>query len=351
MRRLFCLPFLMCLASTRIVAQAAPVPPEEYEKRIRALEDRLATVEAQLAVLVSERGHSVPEAEPAQVSQSEPIAPPAALAPAPQRHPFEMPPELVPEIGKIGAEVGVLASDSGSPFKLNSGQFYGGFIDLPLIDRPNWLHGRISYEIVVGLSRSKSQVQTTSNVAQVANLAVLNTLFPNGGLTNVNNALTGTGTAPFPVTTSSQLNMRLLQVVPFALKYSTTALDRWRLRPYLVAGFGTYVTIHDEVPASAGVRLNADLPPAIISALNAAFGGQAPFGTALVAGQIGQSPELVARGLPGGNGNLDIGLQTGGGFEFRLTRTLSIGFDGRFNKISGSDASFATYGTRIGLHF
>jgi hypothetical protein len=246
-----------------------------------------------------------------------------------EHHGFEMPPELVPEIGKIGAEVGVLASGAASPFKLNSGQFYAGFIDLPLIDRPAWLHGKLSYEIEVGLSRSQTRLTTTSNVAQVANLAVLNAVNPTGGLANVTNAVAGTNGAPFPVTTLNQVNLRLLQVAPFALKYSTTALDRLRLRPYAILGFGMFVTIHDEAP----------------------LGGKAPFATALVAGQIGQSPELIARGLPGGNGNLDIGLQTGGGFEVRLTRTLSLGFDARFNKISGTNGDFVTYGSRIGVHF
>ncbi len=317
----------VCVPAARAQSQSSA---QEYERRIQTLEDRLRTVEAQLAVLMSERAPVA--VEPARTEApiaTAPASSPATSAAIPEHRGFEMPPELVPEIGKIGAEVGVLASDAASPFKLNPGQFYGGYIDLPLVDRPAWLHGKISYEIVVGLSRSRTALTTTSNVAQVANLAVLNAVNPAGGLANVNAALTGTGGAPFPVSSLNQVNLRLLQVIPFAFKYSTTALDRLRLRPYAVLGFGTYVTIHDEVP----------------------MGGKGPFSTALVAGQIGQSPELVARGLPGGNGNLDIGLQTGGGLELRLTRTLSLGFDARFNKISGSNGDFGTYGTRVGFHF
>ena len=113
------------------------------------------------------------------------------------------------------------------------------------------------------------------------------------------------------------------------------------------------MSIHDENPiaSSSGVRRDANLSPAILQAVEQAFGGKSPFGAPLVAGQIGQSPELVARGLPGGNGDIGIGLETGGGLEFRLSRTMSLGFDGRYNKISGSNGNFFTYGSRIGIHF
>jgi opacity protein-like surface antigen len=128
------------------------------------------------------------------------------------------------------------------------------------------------------------------------------------------------------------------------------------VRPYVVAGFGTYVTIHEQYPASGaagsvGVRENANLPPAVMAAVNQFFGAQAPFGAPLVAGQISQSPELEARGLPSGHGNIDFGLHVGGGIAYRLTRTLSIGVDARYNKIAGADSGFTTYGTRLSLHF
>lgn len=344
---LLCLTAFMPLAS---VAQTADEPCVDCRRRIQELESRLAVVEGQLEILLKERANATPVAPPSTPAQPLSLqSSGATLAAKPPR--FEMPPELIPEVGKIGAEVGLLISASANPFKLDSGSFYGGFIDLPLINRPTWLHGKISYEIMVGLSRSKTSVSSTSNVAQVTNLAVLTALNPNGGLTNVSDALTGTGAAPFPVTTTNQANLRLLQVVPFSFKYTSTAFDRWRFRPYGVLGFGTYVTIHDEIPPGSGLRTDADLPPAILDALEQAFGGKAPFGAPLVAGQIANSPELIARGLPGGNGNIDIGLQVGGGFELRLTKSISIGFDGRFNKISGSNGDFGTYGSRIGFHF
>jgi hypothetical protein len=337
---------LLCavMISSNLFAQAGH---EDCERRIRELERRLARVEGILDQLTK-----------VQVTKAEPAPPPLPPPPDAQQLPpkgFEMPPELVPQIGKIGAEVGLLLSGATSPFKLNSGQFFAGFIDLPLFEPPR-LHGKISYEISVGMSQSKTTFATTSNVAQVANLAVLTALNPTGGLTNVTAAVTGTGSAPFPVKTSNLTRLRLLQVVPFAFKYTSTAFDRWRVRPYGLVGFGTFVTIHSQNPArgtppSYGVRPDANVPPEILAAVNSIFGGQAPFGGPLVAGQISQSPELEARGLPGGHGNLDFGLQTGGGVEFRINRNFSLGFDARFNKIAGTYGGFQTFGSRLGFHF
>ena len=319
----------------------------ECKEQIKRLQERLDLVESTLQTLMRERT-AAPAPQP---------SPSPSPAPQPAHMMREvMPPELVPEIGKIGAEVGITLNGSSNPFHLNTGRDAAGFIDLPLIDKPDWLHGKISYEILVGMSTSKTTFKTTSNVAQVANLTVLSALNPNGGLQNITDAITGTGSAPFPVTASTQTQMKLLQVVPFAFKYTSNVMERWRMRPYAVAGWGTYVTIHAQDPAAGsppnyGVRPNANLPPAVVSLVNQIFGGQAPFGGPLVAGQISQAPELEARGLPGGHGNIDFGWHAGGGIEYRLSRSFSIGFDSRFNRISGAPGSLVTYGTRLGFHF
>ncbi len=322
-----------------IHAAAAQDDREELKQQIRQLQDRLQLVEDTLQTLLRERAATTPPA---------PAPPPPIVTSVKQE---AMPPELIPEIGKIGAEVGIQLNGSSNPYRLNAGTDAAGFIDLPMFDKPDWLHGKISYEISIGLSQSKTTFSTTSNVAQVANLAVLNALNPNGGLQNIAQAVTGTGSAPFPVTAPTQTDMKLLQVVPFSLKYTTTALDRYRLRPYALIGFGTYVTIHSQTPLNTGVQENANLSPAVLALVNQLFGGQAPFGGPLVAGQISESPELEARGLPGGHGNIDLGWLTGGGVEFRLNRNFSLGFDGRWNRIAGAPGSLTTYGTRLGFHF
>jgi hypothetical protein len=150
--------------------------------------------------------------------------------------------------------------------------------------------------------------------------------------------------------------LRLLQVNPFSIKYTSTALDRWRLRPYAVLGWGIYVTIHNQnpakgTPATFGVRTDATLPPDVLAAVRQIFGGQAPFGGPLVAGQISQSPELEARGLPGGHGNLDMGGHASLGLEYRLSRTFALGFDAQFHRVAGTYGAFRTYGSRFGIYF
>lgn len=341
---------LVLLLSLVPNAGAADPPPPDYPEQIRRLEQRVAMLEQSLQELLEERRQR--QASPA------PPAPPPPQGPSlnvPNR--FEMPPELVPEIGKIGAQVGLLLAGSSNPFRLDAGSFAAGYIDLPLLERLRGrLRGKLGYEITVGMSQSRTMLTTTSNVAQVANLAVLNTLNPTGGLQNVAAAVSGTGPAPFPVTTSGVTRLRLLEVAPFGLKYSSTAFDRWRLRPYAVLGMGVYVTIHEQIPGrgtppSFGVRSDAALAPDVLAAVQQIFGGKAPFGGPLVAGQISQAPELEQRGLPAGHGNLDFGFHGGVGVEYRLTRTMSLGFDSRFRRIGGAPGLLTTYGSRIGFHF
>jgi hypothetical protein len=350
-----------------------PSQQQAYEQKVRELEERVARLEAVVSKLagresapvtyISTRATSAPALENLPVAESPSAAevggasaPAAPQAQSPQVAKFEMPPELVPEVGKIGAEVGIVLSGSLNPFKLNSGQFAGGFIDLPLVNGPRWLHGKLAYEISIGLSQSNTTFNTTSNVAQVANLALLDTIYPTRGLQNALDSTSGTGAAPFYTTMSTSTRLRLLEVVPFSIKYTSTVLDRIRLRPYAVLGFGTYVTIDSQNPARGtpptyGVRPDANLPPDVLALLQQTFGGQAPFGATLVAGQISNSAQLVARGLPAGNGNIDFGLHTAAGITYRLTRDLSLGFDAQFNRIAGSNGGFTTLGTRIGFHF
>jgi hypothetical protein len=325
---------------------AAQQTREEDQRRIAQLEERVALLEATVRTLLEDRTKSVAAQEPSPA----PIAPAGAISTGtPLKDP--MPPELLPEIGKVGAEVGLLLSGSFNPYKLGTGENVGGFIDLPLFDQPHWLHGKVSYEISIGLSRVKQTFTTTSNVAQVTNLTVLNALNPTGGVQNILDAVTGTGTAPFPVTAPTVTTMKLLQVIPFSFKYTSTLLDRYRLRPYGLLGFGTYVTIHAQSPTNYGVRPDANLSANVVSLINQVYGGTSPFGAPLVAGQIAQSPELEARGLPSGHGSFDVGWITGGGLEFRLSRTLSLGFDGRWNRIAGAPGSLFNVGGRIGFHF
>jgi hypothetical protein len=89
----------------------------------------------------------------------------------------------------------------------------------------------------------------------------------------------------------------------------------------------------------------------VLATVNQLFGGTSPFGAPLVAGQIGQAPELEALGLPSGHGSIDFGLQGAAGFEYRLNRAISLGLDARFSRIAGAPGLLTTYGSRIAWHF
>ena len=271
---------LLLLAGMMVLGASPAIGDDQDKLEIKRLQERLDLLEAKLAILLAAQD-PVPRIENVE-------APPTLQQPQPKRE--VTPPELLPELGKIGAEVGLVLSGASNPFHLNNGQDAAGFIDLPLFE-PRALHGKVGYEILIGLSQSKTNFATTSLVTQASQ--------------------------------PTETNLKLLQIVPLSFKYTSTALDRFRLRPYALLGFGMFITIHKEVT---------------------------PDGVTLVAGQVPQSPELAARGLPLGAGNIDFGIHSGAGFEFRLNRSFSLGFDGSFNRISGGQ-TLGTYGTRLGFHF
>lgn len=300
-------------------------------QRIRDLEERLAKAEALIEKLMTRTA-----APPVVESAGEIVAPVAA--PEVSRSERQtmtgerrMPQELLPNLGLIGASSSFAAGIHSGPYSSGRGIYLSGSVSLPLMKAPG---GQLLYDFSAGLSKSDSQLTITSNVAQVANLAVL-------GPGQLTDALQGTGAAPFPVQVPSRSKVDILQVIPFALKYQNTSLSRWRLRPYVVMGFGLYVTISNQTTLT-GLR-NAP-------ALSELFGNGAPFGGALIGGQIAAAKELTAIGLPSGQGGISPGFQTGGGIEWRMRPRLSWGLDLRWNKL-GNGASFYTIAPRGAFHF
>lgn len=125
--------------------------------------------------------------------------------------------ELLPDIGKIGAEVAVFAGPSWNPYEVGQGVELGGYIDLPLRRVPG---GKLSYEIFLGLSLATSD--------------------------------------PFVLTlplghVSVRTRLRILHASPFALKYAL--MRTGRLRPYLNAGADVLVVVSDQERAEGGVPL------------------------------------------------------------------------------------------------
>ena len=251
-------------------------------------------------------------------NSASPNPPAAPVAPQATRR------ELLPDIGQIGAQVGLLVGFAQNPFESDSGFLGGGYIDLPL---KKVRGGKISYEILAGLQRAKTQTQTTSAVNALVN-SVLNREL--GNPPSVNNLF-----GPLPLTNNVEERQTVLTVVPFSLKYTVTALDRHNVRPYVVAGLGTYVTLSTQNTTNFDANQFVGTP-AVANVLNSLLNGPQ------VAGLIPAAPELRARGQAAGQGDFRFGLNVGGGIDFRITPKLSFGFDYRFNRIEGSNGSFST---------
>lgn len=236
--------------------------------------------------------------------------------PAPGKPGAVDPLELLPTIGRIGAEIGAHGGWSRNPYSLGSGAQGAGFINLPL---KKLGPGVLSYEISLRFARSTSDPITITNpVAYVANLAA-----------------TGRGeVGPFPYRRVVRSVGSIFLVEPVGFKYAMHSFGRFR--PYVVAGVGVGVVITKEQPLA-----NESL----------AFTGTSPFDADLIAGLVAQSKELEALGRPTGQGNVEVAGHAGAGFEYRLTPGLSFQADYRFTKLSGRNASMQIASAGFGIHF
>ena len=233
--------------------------------------------------------------------------------------------ELLPAIGRIGAQAGLLAGLSRNPYGVGSGVQAAGYLDVPL---GRLAGGKMSYEILVGLSHGRSEpFVITDPLAYVANLAA------GAGPAA---ALAGPPGAPFPVRRQVRTRLRVLEVAPFTLKYTLTALDRVRVRPYLSAGADVLVVITHQTPEQDESRV---------------FPGTSPFDGPLLGGLVSPAAELQARGIPTGQGDIEAGFHAGGGVELRLTRALSLNLDYRFTGIGGADHRLHAFSSGLGVHW
>jgi len=289
-------------------------------------------------------------------------------SPAPSSPPvssgYMAPRELLPDIGQIGSELGFLVGGATNPYKDNTGFASGGYIDLPWKNVPG---GKLSYEIMIGLQRSvTNNLTSTSGVNALVNAATWNYLCGSGIVTDCAGpggpyappAATGGGLATYlggPLPTVSQLvqeRAKVLTVAPFELKYQLTKMGRFR--PYGVAGVGGYVWIGSDNNTGSFNATTALGPYA-----NAPVAGSLTlaqlFNSLLRGSQIGglapTSPELAARGVPHGQGNVMFGGQIGGGADIRITPRLSIGADFRHNFVEGKNSGFSTFAFKQGLNW
>jgi hypothetical protein len=233
--------------------------------------------------------------------------------------------ELLPDLGRIGSEVGILAGSSWNPYEVGGGLQLGGFIDLPLTRVPG---GKLSYQIQVAFSDAKSDPFVATNaLAFVANLAA--------GASPAA-ALAGPPDAPFPVRREVTTRLHLLQVAPFALKYQIQTFDHLRLRPYFGLGLDFLVAITRQDPVRAESLI---------------FTGTSPFDAPLVAALVAQAPELTARKVPTGQGNMEIGGHAMAGLELRVSRGLSLNLEYRLTQIGASSGRLHVVSGALGVHW
>jgi hypothetical protein len=234
----------LCLAAAMIWTQGVGRAASDAE-RIAQLELRVQQLEAALSRLLMAQGGpalALPPPAPAEAPAPEP---------ARQSESPALPQELLPNLGKIGANVSFLSGTGSGTGGFGRDRFWGGSAQLPLVNLPG---GKLSYELVVGvLQYDRSPEQT----------------------------------------------LRLLEIQPFGLVYATELLDRFRLRPYVGAGLGNYVT--------------------------------------LVA-----SPAAGAR--------LGVGVRFEGGVEWRFSRNVGLGLDIRHNW-ADHRFQYTTIGPRAMWHF
>jgi hypothetical protein len=233
--------------------------------------------------------------------------------------------ELLPGIGRIGAQAGVMAGLSRNPYGVGGGVQAAGYLDVPLARAGG---GKLSYQILISLSHAKSDpLVITDPIAYVANLAA-------GSAPAA--ALAGPPDAPFPVRRQVRTRLRVLDVSPFALKYTITAWDRARVRPYVAAGADIVVVITKQIPVQDESLL---------------FAGTSPFDAPLLGGLVAQAPELEALGIPSGQGDVEAGFHAGGGIEVRLAKGLSLNVDYRFIGIGGASHGLHTFSSGLGFHW
>jgi len=278
---------------------------------------------------------------------------------------YQAPRELLPDIGQIGAQLGFFVGGATNPYKESTGFASGGYIDLPWKNVPG---GKLSYEIMIGLQRTlTNNLTTTSGVNALVNTA-LNSYLQGLGLesyANVSPALflgLNQATPLIDDTMTVQERSKVLTVAPFELKYTITKLGRFR--PYGVAGLGGYVWIGSEnntksfasslnIPSNiAGLYVNCTVSaqtgctgPTLAQVLTAVLSGSQ------IGGLAPAAPDLIARGVPHGQGNVLFGGQVGAGADFRISPRLSMGFDFRHNQMEGKNGGFNTFAFKQGLNW
>jgi hypothetical protein len=204
--------FVVLVLSFPAVRAWAAQQPSDSE-RIRELEARVGQLEMALRTLIEgQRGERASSSGLAGALTGNPASEPSASSEAAipissPRQRAELPQELLPNLGKIGASVRFLYGTGTGGGGFGRDRFWGGSAQLPLVNLP---FGKLNYELSVGTLRYDR-----------------------------------------PLGQSAQL----LEIVPFGFVYSANRLDRYRIRPYAAVGLGNYVILRSAPTAGAGLYI------------------------------------------------------------------------------------------------
>ena len=111
------------------------------------------------------------------------------------------------------------------------------------------------------------------------------------------------------------------------------------VQPYVVTDLG--FNVPPSRTSRAGVDLNGDGKPDISLASLGLPGG-------VIGGITPESPELLRRGLPNGQGNIKLAYSIGGGLDVKLTEQVFVGTDIRYNLLEGG-GDYTTFTGKVGL--
>ena len=197
----------------------------------------------------------------------------------------------------LGGEFSLIFGGSSGPFKTKTNFFLGGALDVPIYTADPVAGQSLLGEVMVGWSRTHTQLRSVSPLVAVG--------------------------APAAAVTSTRFEVTTFQVA-LDFKYKLDKL--WApIAPYIVLGPSFYVFLDN----TSGAALGGDFA-----------GGIAP-----------QATQIQAVNFPAGQGSVEVGVNMGVGLDVHLTKRLLVGAEYRYNALTKADASHSTFGGRIGLRF
>lgn len=189
----------------------------------------------------------------------------------------------------FGGEFAITIGAQTGPFKTGTGFYMAGELGVPLFRNAG--PGKVMGLINIGWAKTDDDLTFEPTVNAIA---------------------------PGALPTQTSVNLTTVSII-LGLKYKLEMHPI--VQPYVLGGPGFDIFLNDSDPGNN-------------------VGGIAP-----------QPSALQNRGYPSGQGNVELGLHTGGGVDFNLTKRIFVGAEGRFNWVDRDNGVFGTYGGRVGFRF